>query len=62
MKCRNCGKTIIDGCEYIGVKEKNFCSVDCAKEYFTNNPKEAVEQYVADYAEVYDHEFDNPYA
>ena len=61
MICKNCGETIIDGVEYVGIKEKNFCSIDCAKKYLIANPKEAVDHYIEDYAEVYDHEFDNPY-
>lgn len=61
IKCKNCGCTIHDGDEYVGLKEKNFCSLDCAREYLLNNPDNAIDHYIEDFAQLYDHEFENPY-
>lgn len=62
MKCLKCGQEIIDGNEYVGIKEKNFCSMDCARNYIADNPGDAIDHYISDYAQIYDHEFENPYA
>ena len=62
MKCLNCGSNIMDGTEYIAVKEKNFCSIKCAKEHLLAHPEDAVNHYIEDFAQIYDSEFQNPYA
>ena len=60
-KCMSCKSNIIDGEDYVEIKGKIFCCMDCARDYLSENPGDAIDHYIDDFAEYREGDFESPY-